>query len=127
MNRMIAISALAWAMGGWGMLGVALAQGPLAPAGSPRAYPYSSRPTLSPYLDYFRTPLGPLDNYHEFVRPRVQLQQQLQQQESQLRRQTQGLHELREQIMAPQRTDTVAPTGTGARFFHHSHFYPSLR
>lgn len=124
MNRATATLALALALG---LAGAAHAQRPIGPPVPPRTYPYAPGPALSPYLDYFRTPLGPLDSYHEFVRPRVRLQQQLQQQDTRLRRQAQDLRALDQRITAPQRPGEAAPTGTGATFFNYSHFYPALR
>lgn len=122
------IATVAAAVGIAVMIPAARAQRPVGPAASPpRTYPYAPGPALSPYLDYFRTPTGPLDSYHEFVRPRLQLQQRLRQQQQQIRRQAQDLRALDERIIPPQRSETTAPTGTGAGFLQHSHFYPSLR
>ncbi len=125
MNRAVTIVALAWIVAVWCANMTVYAQGPGGPPY--RTQPWQPGPTLSPYLDYFRRPLGPLDSYHEFVRPRRQVQQRLQQQDLQLRRQAQGLQSVQEQIARPQRPSGAAPTGTDAGFFRHSHFYPSLR
>jgi hypothetical protein len=85
---------------------------------------YSPSPTLSPYLDYFRAPQGPLDSYHEYVRPKIDLRNTLAQQDRQMRAQAQGLRALNNDWSRAQRTGTLAPTGTGAGFFNYSHFYP---
>ncbi len=127
MTRMISTAVVTIALGTTVLATVVQAQRPIGPPVSPRTYPFSPGPTLSPYLEYFRTPLGPLDSYHEFVRPRVQLQQRLRQQDAQLRRQAQDLRVLDQRMVAPQRPSDASPTGTGATFFHHSHFYPALR
>ena len=127
MHRTTATIALAFGLVAGALTDAARAQQPMGPPVSPRVYPFAPGPTLSPYLEYFRTPLGPLDSYHEFVRPRVQLQQRLRQQDAQLRRQAQDIRAIDQRMMAPQRPAAAAPTGTGATFFHHSHFYPRLR
>lgn len=88
---------------------------------------YRPSPTLSPYLDYFRAPQGPLDSYHEYVRPKLNLQRTLNQQDRQLRVQSREIGALSTQWTDAQRNTTIAPTGTGAGFFNYSHFYPSLR
>ena len=84
-------------------------------------------PTLSPYLDYFRAPQGPLDSYHEYVRPRINLQNTLSRQDRQLRVQANELRALNDEWSRAQRTKTLAPTGIGASFFNYSHFYPQKR
>ncbi len=84
----------------------------------------SRTPTLSPYLDYFRAPQGPLDSYHEYVRPKINLRNTLAQQDRQLRTQGQGLRTLNREWSRAKQTGTIAPTGTGAGFFNYSHFYP---
>ncbi|MHB8901516.1 MAG: hypothetical protein ACYC6Y_22420 [Thermoguttaceae bacterium] len=92
-----------------------------------RARAYNPTPTLSPYLDYFRAPMGPLDSYHEYVRPRLELQRTLTQQDQQLRTQQREIRTLNSQWGEAQRTGTIAPTGVRAGFFNYSHFYPTLR
>ena len=88
---------------------------------------FTGTPTLSPYLDYFREPRGPLDAYHEYVRPRVELRETLQQQNRQLNAQARELRSLNTQWQRGRETGTLAPTGVGARFFNYSHFYPNMR
>ena len=106
-------------------LGSAEAQDYSRPRGPSRSY--NPSPTLSPYLDYFRAPTGPLDSYHEFVRPRMNLQKTLARQDRELRTQSRELRTLNSQWGEAQRTGTIAPTGTGAGFFNYSHFYPAMR
>lgn len=88
---------------------------------------YTPSPTLSPYLDYFRTPEGPLDSYHQFVRPQIQLGQILRQQEADSDMQAQRIQRLDSQLDQARRTGTLAPTGVGAAYFNYSHFYPTKR
>ena len=107
------------------LCGLAPAQGYLRSQTPSRTYTPS--PTLSPYLDYFRAPQGPLDSYHEYVRPKLNLQRTLNQQDRQLRVQSREIGTLNNRWMEAQRNTAIAPTGTGAGFFNYSHFYPSLR
>jgi len=87
----------------------------------------SQQPRLSPYLDLFRRQEGVLDNYNQFVRPKVNLQRTLNEQDRQLRRQGQQIRAINSAWSQAQRTGTMAPTGTGAAFFNYSHFYPGMR
>ena len=76
-------------------------------------------PTLSPYLDYFRRDTGVLDPYNTFIRPRRQLQNQLdgivQQERVETTRMQQQIQGIRE--------SGAAPTGSGATFLNYSHYY----
>jgi hypothetical protein len=100
------------------MTELASAQGPVY-----RGYrgQYSSPwgPTISPYLDYFRRDSGLIDPYNAFVRPRRQVQNQIdevraqqQYQDTQLRREIQGV-----------RQSLAAPTGRRASFGVNSRSY----
>lgn len=93
----------------------------------PRNRSYYRPPTLSPYLDYFRPPQGLFDNYHEFVRPKINLRNTLEQQDTQLRAQAQELRKMNNQWNRARQTGTLAPTGTGAGFFNYSHFFQTTR
>jgi hypothetical protein len=79
-------------------------------------------PTLSPYLEYYRRPSGVLNNYHMFVRPRVELRQTLRSQQQQILTLD---RELRRAAVSQVREAEVAPTGTGSGFMNYSHYYPS--
>lgn len=83
-----------------------------------------SRPTLSPYLNFFRSDTGVMDNYNTFVRPRQQLQDELNQQNYRLRTLNRDINQL-EQQQATQtiRPSTIAPTGVGSTFMNYSHYY----
>ena len=86
-----------------------------------------SRPPLSPWLQLFRRDVGPLPNYHQFVRPEQRLRQTLTQQETALRWQGAQIRSLQGQATAGQRTGMPQPTGTGSVFLDYSHYYPGFR
>ncbi|MEO1525483.1 MAG: hypothetical protein AAFX06_08600 [Planctomycetota bacterium] len=92
----------------------------LGPAGIP------STPTLSPYLGLLRTDSGPLPNYQQFVRPRLQLRRQLTQQSQAIERQNRTLRSLNQQLNRP---TPRAANGMqrAARFLDYSTFYPTLQ
>ena len=124
----------------WLPLGTSLAQEP------PRRYrPY--RPTLSRYLDYFRSynnaaelggaldPLG-APSYDGFVRPRFDLDQYLNRQSDRLQslsnRVDQNVRTLRSEVeeVSGQQTIRQSParaTGIGAGFQNYSHYYSNRR
>jgi len=83
-----------------------------------------SKPTLSPYLNYFRLNTGVLPNYQQFVRPQIQLQKTLQQQQAQIRAGRQTLTQLGNKVEERFRNPVVSPTGHGATFMNFSHYYP---
>jgi hypothetical protein len=125
MKRTVAVIAVALTFAVLSLGDVAIGQGLSRPQAPGRSY--TRPPTLSPYLDYFRTPQGPLDSYHEYVRPQINLRNTLTQQDRALRSQSRGLRALDSQWQRAQRSGTLAPTGTGAGFFNYSHFYPGKR
>lgn len=96
--------------------GVAQAQYPNRSGGSTYT-PHSS--PLPIYLDYFRRDVGVLDPYNNFVRPKRQLTQALQQQQQRI--------DYLQQQQIQGSMQGVAPTGTSARFFNYSHYYPGMR
>ncbi len=87
------------------------------------------RPTLSPYLDYFRRDVGLTDPYHAYIRPRRQLNSQLRTQQALLNRQGQDLRRVNDDLRQFRgqrfRGVTAAPTGTGSTFMNYSHYYSS--
>ena len=87
-------------------------------------------PPLSPWLYMYPKTGGPVDNYHMFVQPRVQLQDTIQQQQADMANiQQQGLATgtIGEQVSQIQRERhrLVSPTGTGSVFMHYSHYFPN--
>jgi hypothetical protein len=97
----------------------AYAQGVGTPYGSPN-------PALSPWLNLYQKQGGPLDPYHMFVQPQVQLRDTVQQQQANLQRQTAGLSALGDYVtqMADDRNhQKIAPTGVGAGFMTHGRYF----
>jgi len=80
-----------------------------------------SRPTLSPYLDLFRRDTGPLPNYFTFVRPRQQVQTQIQQQAYNMQLLQQQTNTLEDQALAP----ATGANGAQPRFQNYLHYYPT--
>jgi hypothetical protein len=76
--------------------------------------------TLSPWFNLYQRNTGPLDNYHMYVRPQLQLQSTLQRQDANIQLLGQAVAQPLEQKSA------AAPTGTGSGFMSYSHYYPSL-
>ena len=67
---------------------------------------------------------GPLDNYHNFVVPQMELNQTLQMQNAALNRQALGLQMLNGQLGQPFGSQYgMVPTGQSATFMNYSHFY----
>jgi len=91
-------------------------------------YPRYSRyqspagPTMPRELDYFRRDVGVLDPYNTFVAPRRRLEQNLREMDLQERADVQRTQRSLSQI----RQSLAAPTGTGATFMNHSHYYRGL-
>jgi hypothetical protein len=83
------------------------------------------RPTLSPWLNLYQRNSGPLDNYHSFVRPELQLQGTLRQQNTAIQSQDQDLRKLSGQFSDIEQGKSVHPTGTGSLYMEYSHFYDS--
>ena len=83
------------------------------------------RSSFSPYLDLYRRDSGVLDNYHQFVRPEIQLRKTLDQQRRAISRQGRGLRTLGRDFGQFQRQSMARPTGTSSVFMNYSHFFPS--
>jgi len=82
-----------------------------------------SRPTLSPYLNLYRTDSGIVDNYNAFVRPNIAMRSALQQQQSALTRQGMNIGTIQQYISGQQRGAARARTTAGA-FMDFMHYYP---
>jgi hypothetical protein len=77
------------------------------------------RPTVSPYLNLYRTQRGPIPNYHLYVRPILQQQQINAQQNAAVNQLQQGLQQSQNTVQGP--------TGIGAGYRNFSHYYTGLR
>jgi hypothetical protein len=83
-----------------------------------------TQPTFSPWMSLYQHNSGPLDNYHTFVRPQMQLQDTLRQQRTILQDQGEGIQELSGKMNAVQQGRSPAhPTGAGSVFMDYSHYY----
>lgn len=111
------------------------AAGAQQPRNQPGSYRPPAGPTLTPYLDYFNRPTGVLDRYHQYVVPRQQLSQRLQQQERVTLQQERNLQTLQTQVgeiqsggLGPQlRAPGTGVTGIGATFMNFSHYFSGRR
>jgi hypothetical protein len=89
---------------------------------------YQTTPTMSPWLNLYRRDTGPLDNYHTFVRPQMELQQTLTRQDDVNQRQSDRIAGLSQRVTQMQdKPAGPRPTGsaTGSGFMHFSHYYNS--
>ena len=89
----------------------------------PSRYEPAFGPTISPYLQYSRPRSGVLDNYYNFVRPRVQLRSSLRMQERQIDRLSREMQQSRTTV-SQIRDSGIAPTGVNSRYMNFSHYYP---
>ncbi len=80
---------------------------------------YATPPPLSPWLSLYRHDAGPMDPYHSFVRPELELRESM-------RKQDARIHSLGEEVTRYEETGGVPPTGSGSVFMSYSHFYPGL-
>ena len=100
-------------------------------------YQSPSRPTLSPYLNYFRADNGALNPFYNFIQPGRQLQSQNQsinQRFDNQQRQIGGLQTFQNGLQNQQvrgrgtgrfgfRSTGASQTGKGATFMNYSHFF----
>ena len=85
------------------------------------------RPTLSPYLNYFRLDPGPVDPYFSYLVPQRRLQGTLAGQSALIRRQESSIRSLQSRFTQFQQGGPVAPTGLGSAFGNYSSYYPGLQ
>jgi hypothetical protein len=86
---------------------------------------YPSRGPISPWMNMWINKPGPLGNYQSYVRPELQLQKTVAQQNGALMQNAQGLQLLGQQMENSQREFQVRPTGTASVFMEFSHYYPA--
>jgi hypothetical protein len=82
-----------------------------------------NRPTLSPWFGLYQRNGGPLDNYHTFVRPQIDLDNTLQRHQTAIQRNNAGVASLGLELVEQ---GQVHPTGTGSVYMDYSHYYPML-
>lgn len=89
------------------------------------------RPTLSPYLNYFRGNTGLTDQYRTFIRPEQRLQRRFSMDQYQNRTLSNRIGTVDKEVKGVQkdflqfRQPTVSPTGKGATFMNYSHYFSS--
>ncbi len=96
-----------------------------------QATDFGSRPTLSPWFGLYQKNGGPIDNYHTFVRPRVDLNDTLQRQQADIQRNEAGVNSLGQDMTQLQEEHAgVRPTGSATeyvRYMNYSHYYPTAK
>ena len=82
-------------------------------------------PTLSPWLNLYEKRGGPLDPYHQFVRPELRLRDTLRQQDLTNQRQGADVSALGSQVtqMEEDQRAPISPTGSASVFMSYSHYY----
>jgi len=92
-------------------------------------FPYKNPPPLSPWLELERRTSSDLDSYHQFVRPRLEMQRTMETQQRQLLRQRENQQILEQQVhgMQMRQSATSTQTGKGGVFRYYSHFFPEKR
>jgi hypothetical protein len=85
---------------------------------------YPGSGPISPWMNMFQRHPGPLDNYHSFVQPNLELQKTLTQQNAAIQGQQSQLQHLGQRMSEGQQEVAIPPTGTGSVFMDYSHFYP---
>jgi hypothetical protein len=82
-----------------------------------------SRPTISPYLQLLRTQDPILPNYHLYVRPRVELRNELSQGRASVQQLNQRVTAQSQRFAA----SAARPTGGAGGYLNYLHFYPNSR
>ena len=85
---------------------------------------YPVRSPISPWMNIFQRKPAPLDNYHSYVQPDLQLQRAMLQQNDATMLNARGVQFLGQQMEDAQRESQVRPTGMGSVFMEYSHYYP---
>ncbi|MEN6457944.1 MAG: hypothetical protein ABFC63_03375 [Thermoguttaceae bacterium] len=109
---------------GWAVLAAGVVLSLVQVAGAQMPGDPANRPTLSPWFGLYQKNGGPLDNYHMFVRPRLQLNNTLRQQQDAIGRNDAGIHTLDQEMTRYQEQAGVRPTGSSSVFMYYSHYYP---
>ena len=94
--------------------------------GVPSAY---GPPPLSPWLNLYTKGGGPVDPYHMFVQPSLQLNNALQGQQADIQRNTAGLGTVSNRVMTQMEEMRTGPepTGMGASFLNHGVYFNTNR
>jgi hypothetical protein len=93
-----------------------------------QATDFGNRPTLSPWFGLYQKNGGPIDNYHTFVRPRIDLNDTLQRQQAGIQRNQAGINSLGQDMTQLQEEHAgIRPTGSASVFMNYSHYYPTAQ
>jgi len=86
-------------------------------------------PPLSPWLNLYQKQGGPVDNYHMFVQPQVQLRDSLQMQQTGIQRNAAGMAAMGERFQSQIDAASTMPDPTGAStgFLNHTIFFNNFR
>jgi hypothetical protein len=87
--------------------------------------PNPGGPVLSPWLNLYNRSPGPVDNYHMYVQPAVQLQNTLQSQQMGIQHNAAAVNSVADQFtsQADAYYATATPTGNGATFMNQSRYF----
>ena len=80
---------------------------------------------LSPWLNLYNRSPGPVDNYHMYVQPALQLQNTIQAQQMGIRRNAEAMSSVSDQFtsQADAYYATASPTGNGAGFMNQGRYF----
>ena len=93
-------------------------------------FPSSNPPALSPWLELERASTSQLDSFNQYVRPRLELEREIQAHQQQLnfQQETQGaIQRQMTEIQGIQMKSGATRTGKKASFQNYMHFYPGLK
>ncbi|MDR1491957.1 MAG: hypothetical protein LBT05_04460 [Planctomycetaceae bacterium] len=102
-------------------------------------FPDSNPPALSPWLELQRNRSSSLDNYNQYVKPRLEIERMLSTQQMSLNRQQNNQKLMQNELVRRRRGNTAgvgsateiqylgeaAQTGKNATFRNYLHFYPN--
>jgi len=93
-------------------------------------FPSSNPSALSPWLELERASSTSLDSYNQYVRPRLEIEREIQLQQQQLNFQQEKQGAIQRQvteIQGIQMKSGATRTGKNATFHNFMHFYPGLK
>lgn len=90
-----------------------------------QTYNVGQQPVISPWFGLYQRNGGPLDNYHTFVRPQIELNDALLRQQNAIQYNSAGLNTLGRDVNQLQDPRAVRPTGTASGFMNYSHYFPT--
>jgi hypothetical protein len=89
---------------------------------------YGSNPVFSPWLNLYQRQAAPVDNYHAYVQPQMQLNNAIQGQQAQIQRNGAATDALADRQTAQQAFNaTAAPANTAAGFLTQGGYFNTSR